>query len=203
MRKLLVLFLVLGTLLLGNPPAGEAVPLSQDGHEFLGEWVVSKYEEGGALTLTYDGTIVTISNNGSVFLLDGPTSTESETRFRVSGNKLLGVYKPDVPALKERFPTAPGNVIPQAVASGKAIYNVNLTLLDDGRILVESDNLQLFWMRNAFGSNFHHATQHPGWIKYTLVKKGANLESSSPPATHQTPPAAESTAQRPTPRSRF
>jgi len=70
MKKLIVMLSVFSVLLCGGGFSLKtatvcAAAVSPDGREFEGEWVVSNYQEGEALTLKYDETVVRISKNGS------------------------------------------------------------------------------------------------------------------------------------------
>jgi len=176
MKKLIVILSVFSVLLCGfgfslTASTACATAVSPNGREFEGQWVVSNYQEGEALTLKYDETVVRISKNGGIFLLDGPTTSEIGTRYRLSGNNLIGVFKPDFKELKERYPTAPDRALLEAVASGKVVYNIKLTMGEDSRIFVELDNLELFWLRTDSTVHFHHIKRHPGYWKYALTTK--------------------------------
>lgn len=174
---ILLLFCVNGVLF--DVSKVQATAASTDGQDFEGDWIVSGYQEGDAVTSRYDGTVVSISRNGMIFLLDGPTNDEYSTQFRQVGNKLEGVYIPNFSQLKVNFPTVSDRVLQQAVASGKIFYNINLTMGEDGRIHVERDNIELFFVHNIVMSTFDHVVQYPGWCKYTLIKKGADVNNTN------------------------
>ena len=149
--------------------------ISSEGQGFEGDWIVSGYQEGDALTARFDGTVVRIRKNGIVFLIDGPTNQEATARFHQTGNMLQGAYIPTLAQLsktKEDYPTVPESVLKQAIAKGKLVYRINLTQGEDGQISVERDNIAVFFLRNIFTSNFDHVVQYPAWCKYTLIKKG-------------------------------
>jgi hypothetical protein len=140
--------------------------------EFTGDWIISNYEEGGTVTRKYDGDVVKISKQGDIFYIDGPTWFFSETRFALSGSKLVGTNRPDYERLTENYPSLPESVLQQA--TGSVVYTGNLTMRQDGRILAEADNLKIYWVSNASSKRFSHVERYAGWTKFTLTRKDAD-----------------------------
>jgi len=174
---LLVLVIVFSGLTVLSADRAWAAPVSPDGQEYEGEWVVSNYRQGDAMTFKFEGTVVTISKQGFLFHVDGPSTEEAATPYRLAGNDLVGTLIPDAKLIKNSFPTLPNPSLSQAIKSGKLYYNGRLSMGQDGCIQVEFDGITLHWMHNAFTNYFDGVQQKPGWYKYTLTKKGATTST--------------------------
>ena len=157
--------------------APATISTADEVREFEGDWIISSYEEGGTKTLYYDGDVVKISKQRDIFYVDGPTWFFSETRFRLSGSKLVGENRPDYKELRENLTSSsvPESVVQQAAGSGSMVYTGNLAMGQDGRILAEADNLKIYWVSNVFSKRFDHVERYPGWSKFTLTRKDASI----------------------------
>jgi len=177
MKKLIVVLSIWAILLSGLEVKSAdkvwAAPVSSDGQEFEGDWIVSNYAAEGIRTLQLDGAEVKISKQGGVFRLEGPTTEESATLYRLNGNDLVGTLYPDLNMLKKEFPGFPPLSLKQAASSGKVLYNGRLTMGQEGCIKVEYDGAKLFYMHNAFSDYFDRVELKPGKYKYVLTRKGA------------------------------
>jgi len=178
MKKWIVILAALAIMVSGfaatsAAPAG-ATFVSSDGHEYEGEWLISSYREGDVQTAKFDGRVVTISKQGAVFRVDGPSTEEAATAYFLAGNDLVGTLIPDGKLIKEAFPTLPNPSLGQAIASGKISYNGRLSMGQDGSIQVEFDGITLSWKHNAFTNYFDYVQSKPGWYKYTLTRIGAS-----------------------------
>jgi hypothetical protein len=148
-----------------EPPA-PPVPASQ----WLGQWTIAGYTERGTATYKYDGRKIGITQSGAVFQLATPTGGFfffPGMRFAPYGNQLVGRYVPDSDDLEDRFSDFPSAVLNQAAASRTCIYIGRLTMLQDGRIAVEHNNLQIFYSRDG---RFSHCVSHDGWVRFTLSR---------------------------------
>ena len=146
-----------------------AAQLQQGVLSFEGEWTVSDWQVGGNKTYKYDGTTVKIVKRGDIYTMDGPDQFFAEARFKLDGTNLKGLVVPDVETLRKisKFPTQfPTPVL--AIASGKIVYHQTLTMLEDGRVLGEEDNWEIFYRTPDL---FDHVNRVPGHFKFVLKRK--------------------------------
>ena len=147
-----------------------APPVAQQQASFVGEWVISNYQERGTLTLKHDGEAVRISERNGIYYIQSPDWFFNEAKFRLAkANLLIGQSVQDYNGLKEMFPDAPDIAVSQAAASQSAVYKGSLTMTKDGRIMAERSKLKLNYRLSD--GRFHSTESFPGWIKFTLVRK--------------------------------
>jgi len=155
-------------LLAGCASAPPAPPLPPE--RWLGQWTITSYTERGTPTYRFDGKTIQISQAGAVYQLTTPTGDFfffPGMRFAPYGNSLVGQYVPSSDDLEERFSDFPDVVLNQAAASRTCIYRATLTMLPDGKIAVQHNNLQIFYSRD---NRFHHCQEFGSWVQFTLSR---------------------------------
>jgi len=157
---------LIGALLSGCGAPETAAPAAPV--EFEGRWTISNWEEKGAKTLRYDGRVVTISRNANIYEVQAPDWFFRQTRFRQSGGALVGETMEDYRGLKQQYSTIPDVVLRDAAASGSTVFRGRLTMLRDGRIAAERDNLQIIYNE---ANEFIRVNRYPGWIRFTLTRQ--------------------------------
>jgi len=150
-------------------PQQVQVPQQQVSLSFVGEWVISNWQERGTLTLKHDGKVVKISEQNGIYFIESPDWFFNDAKFRISRqNVLAGNYVATFEDLTDMFSHMPEEVLKQAAASRSVVYSGSLVMLRDGRIAAERSNCQISHSREG---RFSHSTPFPGWIKFTLTKK--------------------------------
>lgn len=165
---------VSGCASVGNGLATGAGAVPAGGSAFEGEWVISDYQERGVTTHKHDGKVVTIRKSGNLYTIDAPDWFFLETKFHLSGRTLVGQNVQDYDGLKDIWRDTPESVMPdsvlrQAAASKSVVYRGTMTMLRDGRIAVERDNLEIMFMAST--GRFDSVRRHPGWIQFTLSRR--------------------------------
>ncbi len=116
------------------------------------------------------GRRITISQAGAVFQLAHPQGGFfffPGMRFAPYGSQLIGRYIPDSDDLEDRFENIPSAVLNQAAATRSCIYVGTLTMLGDGRIAVEHNNLRVLYSREG---RFSRCDSYDGWVRFTLSR---------------------------------
>lgn len=152
-----------------NMPSPQATQVSAT-YSFEGKWVISQFQERGTLSLKHDGVIVTVTKRGDIYNVEAPDWVFNECRFRLARpNLLIGESVQDEDGIREAGPAGmPESAISQAAASKSVVYRGTLTMLRDGKIVAERNNLRYLWSSNG---RFVRTESVPNWIKFTLTRK--------------------------------
>ena len=145
----------------------ETAKVPEEVDKFIGEWIVSEYQEGRNKTRAYDGETVSITKRGEVYFVSGPTWFFAEARFGIEKNALIGSIMPDMARLERTWPGVSKSLLNQA--HGKIVFKGKLTMLQDGRISAEQNNWEIFFYENT--DRFKNATEYPGFYRFVLTRR--------------------------------
>jgi hypothetical protein len=165
------------TVMLAGCADKPSTQLPVDASRFVGDWVISNWEERGTLTHKYDGRLVTInqSKTPGLFYIEStdrmalPDSFFEDARYSLVGRSLIGTTIPNYDELKDLFSTTPDNVLRDAAASKSVVYRMKLEMLGDGQIVATRNNMEIWYDQTS--GRFTSVQQLPNWKKFTLSRR--------------------------------
>src|SRR5258706_3323827 len=153
-----------------------SAPPPVDASAFVGNWVISNWEERSTVTHKYDGRLVTISQSTTTGLFHVestdrmalPDSFFEDARYSLEGRSLVGETIPTYDELKDLFSRTPDDVLQQAAASKSVVYRMTLEFVGDGRIVASRNNRAVLYDKSG---RYASAKDLPNWKKFVLTRR--------------------------------